>query len=87
MCLFAYNNIQIYPNSHININNDNSSTSSSVSNRFLDNHKGTGGDSSVSQNINGLARKIISNVKDNLNMHALSASSTNRYHHDARGTE
>jgi len=44
---------------------------SSVSNSIQDNHKGNGGGSSVNQNVNGLAQKIINNVKDNLNMHGI----------------
>jgi len=58
--------IQINPNS-----GDGGSSGSSASNSILDNHKGNGGGSSVNQNLNGLAQKIINNVKDNLNMHGI----------------
>jgi hypothetical protein len=42
------------------------------SNSIADNHKGNGGGSSVDQNVNGLAQKIINNVKNKLKMHGIS---------------
>ncbi len=70
------NKIHINANSLGNINSG-SSISSSISSSFdsnsvADNHKGNGGGSSVDQNVNGLAQKIINNVKDKLKMHGIS---------------
>ena len=73
------NKIHINANSLGNINSG-SSISSSISssgisfdsNSIADNHKGNGGGSSVDQNVNGLAQKIINNVKDKLKMHGIS---------------
>src|SRR6266487_4584507 len=67
------NKIHINANSLGNINSG-SGVSSSISGSFdsnsvADNHKGNGGGSSVDQNVNGLAQKIINNVKDKLKMH------------------
>jgi len=59
--------------SSINSNGISSSISGSFdSNSVADNHKGNGGGSSVDQNVNGLAQKIINNVKDKLKMHGIS---------------
>jgi len=79
------NKIHINANSLGNINSGSSvsssissnGTSSSISGSFdsnsvADNHKGNGGGSSVDQNVNGLAQKIINNVKDKLKMHGIS---------------
>jgi hypothetical protein len=54
-----------------------SGISSSIGGNFdsssiADNHKGNGGGSSVDQNVNGLAQKIINNVKNKLKMHGIS---------------
>jgi hypothetical protein len=65
------NKIHINANSLANINSG-SGISSSVSNSIADNHKGNGGGSSIDQNVNGLAQKIINNVKDKLKMHGIS---------------
>jgi hypothetical protein len=70
------NKIHLNTNSLGNINSG-SSTSSSISgssdsNGIADNHKGNGGGSSVDQNVNSLAQKIINNVKDKLKMHGIS---------------
>ncbi len=70
------NKIHINANSLGNINSG-SGISSSISGSFdsnsvADNHKGNGGGSSVDQNVNGLAQKIINNVKDKLKMHGIS---------------
>ncbi len=59
--------------SSINSNGISSTISGSFdSNSVADNHKGNGGGSSVDQNVNGLAQKIINNVKDKLKMHGIS---------------
>jgi hypothetical protein len=66
------NSIQINPQSQNNINSG-SSIGSSITNglQVLDNHKGNGGDSSVNQKVNGLAQKIINDVKNKLEMHGI----------------
>src|SRR5437867_3412871 len=69
------NRIQINPQSLKNINSGSSISSrissSSDSNGIFDNHKGNGVDSIINQNVNGLAQKIINNVKNNLEMHGI----------------
>jgi hypothetical protein len=46
-------------------------SSSSDSNSIVDNHKGNGRANRVNQNINGLAQKIINNVKNKLRMQGI----------------
>ena len=74
------NKIHINPNSLSNINSgssisssisSSSVSSSSDSNSVGDNHNANGGESSVNQNVNGLAQKIINNVKNNLKMQGI----------------
>ncbi len=64
------NKIHINTNTPSNINSG-SGTSSGISsgsesNSIGDNHKGNGGGSNIDMNANGLAQKIINNVKNNL---------------------
>ncbi|MDP9290444.1 MAG: hypothetical protein M3P08_19915 [Thermoproteota archaeon] len=46
-------------------------SSSSDNNSIVDNHKGNGGASRVNQNVNGLAQKIINNVKNKLRIQGI----------------
>ncbi|HET7149248.1 MAG TPA: hypothetical protein VFI73_12200 [Candidatus Nitrosopolaris sp.] len=65
------NKIHINPNSLSNLNSGSSISSSSDSNSIGDNHQANAGENIVNQNINGLAQKIINNVKSNLKMHGI----------------